>query len=90
MSPLIAEDIGFGESFVDPSTHNHPLSQNRPRKTAAEQQEMWHPGQARPLGHARPARSRQTAPACAPARTSRNHGAPGSPLTPRRPFRQLL
>jgi hypothetical protein len=40
MSPLIAEDIGFGESFVDPSTHNHPLSQNHPRKTAAEQQEM--------------------------------------------------
>jgi hypothetical protein len=40
MPLLIAEDIGFMETFVDPNTHNRPLSRNHPLKTAAEQQDM--------------------------------------------------
>jgi|HubBroStandDraft_6_1064221.scaffolds.fasta_scaffold143718_4 hypothetical protein len=40
LPPLIAEDLGLRESFVHPSTHNHPLSQNHPRKTTAKQQNM--------------------------------------------------
>jgi hypothetical protein len=38
--PVIAEDLGFVESFVDPSTHKSPRNQKHPRKLATEQQNV--------------------------------------------------